>query len=159
MTHINPDLIKALRAQYGHECRICGAEMELQDSRDMAFACVPVSEDDPTRPGKTRWRNGRSFIDEHYSASRTYIRAPKDESVIAVLDRLAELESEVPTLRTALSHVLAALACETDSDTIESLIEDAAEKSVNPSQAREIFAALWASASAISGHSPPHGDS
>ena len=90
MTHINPDLIKALRAQYGHECRICGAEMELQDSRDMVFACVPVSEDDPTRPGKTRWKHGRSFCDEHYSASRTYIRAPKDKSIIVALDLRAK---------------------------------------------------------------------
>jgi len=94
---LNPDLIKSLRAQYGHECRICGSEMSLQDSQYMAFACVPVSEEDPTRPGKMRWKDGRSFLDKHYNASRTYIRTPKDVSVIAVLDRLAKLEVEVST--------------------------------------------------------------
>lgn len=99
MTHINPDLIKLLRAQYGHECRVCGAEMGLQDSRDMVFACVPVSEPDPTRPGSSRWKDGRSFLDKHYCDSRMYIRTSKDPSVIAVLDRLATLEAEVVRLR------------------------------------------------------------
>lgn len=63
-----------------------------------------------------------------------------------------DAERERDVLRKALVSALASLACETDSDTIDGLLHDAAEQSVNPEQARALLGAVWSEAAVLSGH-------
>jgi len=97
----------------------------------------------------SRHKNGLAFTPE--------MAAKIGADLIACAAEAAEVPAtqnvnELAVLRTALVDAFACLASETDSDTIESLIEGAAEKSVNPTQARDLLKTLWTKAAAISGH-------
>lgn len=69
---ITPEVLANMREVYGHQCRVCGDQLSMQDSRDLVFACSPM-EDDPDKPGYLRLKAGRKMgLDDHYGASRRY---------------------------------------------------------------------------------------
>lgn len=86
-----------LRETYGRQCRVCGGELSMQDSRDLVYACSPM-EEDPDDPGHLRYKEGRRGLDadnDHYGRSRCYLgRTEPDPWVMALLDERAKLREE-----------------------------------------------------------------
>jgi hypothetical protein len=97
---LTPEILKQMRVTYGHECRVCGGRLTLQDSRDMVYACSGY-EDDPDASGQLRRQPGRTAADDHYGASRVYLgRVPTDPWVMALLDAFdPELRAEATAWR------------------------------------------------------------
>ena len=80
-------------------CRVCGEELSLQacgGGEPTRWGCSGT-EDDPERPGLSRYKVGRNCADEHYSQSVFVDRKHDDPGVLYLLDL-------VERMRKALSN-------------------------------------------------------
>lgn len=75
-------------------CEICGSKLELQDIEKMVWACRTM-EQDLTKEGMLKRKEGRNAADEHYSKSRRYYSFEWEKTAETVLKALQDLLKKI----------------------------------------------------------------
>lgn len=86
-------------------CEICGSKLELQDIEKMVWACGTM-EQDPTKEGMLRRKEGRNAADEHYSKSRRYYSFEWEKTAETVLKALQDLLKKISGTEKEAYHLL-----------------------------------------------------
>jgi hypothetical protein len=87
------DLISVLVEDYQRDepppCRVCGGKLGIASAGGgsaTVWACGGT-EDDPNKPGRLRWQEGRKPADDHYADSHWTQYRPGDRHVLELIER------------------------------------------------------------------------
>lgn len=72
------------------KCHVCGEEMTLGDSRDWTFGCSGLIED-PNKKNDLIYKEGRSFLEDHYKLSRRTMHHMGDKDVYDLIQAYRKL--------------------------------------------------------------------
>jgi len=90
------ELIEILTERYSlaenPNCRICGEKLSVEacgSGSYIVYACSPYEEG---ADGKLKFKEGRKFVDDHYSRSRVESYKSSDRSVLELIERFKNNE-------------------------------------------------------------------
>jgi hypothetical protein len=97
------DLLAVLAEDYRRDepppCRVCGGKLGIASAGGgsaTVWSCGGM-EDDPQKPGRLRWQEGRKPADDHYAESRWTQYRPGDRHVLELIERYQKVRDAAST--------------------------------------------------------------